>query len=145
MMLPVQQLSEPPGREPHDGPPQRPHDSAQQAWCIGIPVLHAGSAANTSGGTDSSKMASLMRSPPACAIARPPWPQKPASGVLLVTSNESGAAAALRPRTSPRGHTAAGFEVVTLIFFSHSASSESEAEILDTTVSDEAQKLRLRP
>ena len=38
--------------------------------------------------------------------------------------------------------TAAGFEVVTLIFFSHSASSE--AEILDT-VSDEAQKLRLRP
>ena len=41
-----------------------------------------------------------------------------------------------------RGGSTAGFEVVTLIFFSHSASSE--AEILDT-VSDEAQKLRLRP
>jgi hypothetical protein len=38
--------------------------------------------------------------------------------------------------------TAVGFEVVTLIFFSHSASSE--AEILDT-VEDEAEKLRLRP
>jgi hypothetical protein len=33
-------------------------------------------------------------------------------------------------------------EVVTLVFFSHSASSE--AEILDT-VEDEAEKLRLRP
>jgi hypothetical protein len=38
--------------------------------------------------------------------------------------------------------TAISIEVVTLIFFSHSASSE--AQILDT-VSDEAQKLRLRP
>ena len=39
-------------------------------------------------------------------------------------------------------NTAISIEVVTLVFFSHSASSE--AEILDT-VSDEAQKLRLRP
>jgi hypothetical protein len=37
---------------------------------------------------------------------------------------------------------AISIEVVTLIFFSHSASSE--AQIRDT-VSDEAQKLRLRP
>eukprot|EP01049_Picozoa_sp_SAG25_P001985 SAG25_NODE_97_length_15788_cov_5.361910_10_plen_52_part_00 len=40
-------------------------------------------------------------------------------------------------------HTAVGFEVVTLIFFSHSASSE--AEILDTVEEAEAEKLRLRP
>jgi hypothetical protein len=38
--------------------------------------------------------------------------------------------------------TAISIEVVTLVFFSHSASSE--AEILDT-VEDEAEKLRLRP
>jgi hypothetical protein len=39
-------------------------------------------------------------------------------------------------------YTAAGFEVVTLIVFSHSASSEAQ---IRETVSDEAQKLRLRP